>query len=191
MLNETYELLLRYFSLYSSTIGFPELAYPSLVRVSSAVYATHPLPTCTITQTVTAWYWGSLFVLQLRKVCKSVSFSWLRLQLKQLIEKVTWQFIFCDCPVGFEWWLLFFQKFNIYFTSLLHYTHASTLYALHNLFWCTSGGSCGCRGHQTESGRGVLTKRPEACGKRTIMQCYESLELYTYTSSCVSPCIGV
>ena len=186
MLNETYELLLRYFSLYSSTIGFPELAYPSLVRVSSICSLCYPpLPTCTITQTVTAWYWGSLFVLQLRKVCKSVSFSWLRLQLKQLIEKVTWLFILCDCPVGFEWWSLFFQKYLFYTTV------TSTIYTLYNLFWCTSGGSCGCRGHQAESGRGVLTKRPEACGKRTIMQCYESLELYTCTSSCVSPCIGV
>jgi uncharacterized membrane protein len=28
-------------------------------------------------------------IMQLRKICKSVSFSWLRLQLKQLIEKVS------------------------------------------------------------------------------------------------------
>lgn len=66
--------MLRYFAIYSPTIGFPELAYPSLVRVRSN------LSVLCNTEMV--------FVFQLRKVCKSVSFSWLRLQLKQLIEKV-------------------------------------------------------------------------------------------------------
>ena len=33
-MNEAYELLLQYFAAYSSSIGFPELAYPSVVRVS-------------------------------------------------------------------------------------------------------------------------------------------------------------
>lgn len=33
LLNETYELMLHYFAIFSPTIGFPELAYPSIVRV--------------------------------------------------------------------------------------------------------------------------------------------------------------
>ena len=39
MLNEAYELLLRYFALHSSVIGFPELAYPSIVRVYILLHA--------------------------------------------------------------------------------------------------------------------------------------------------------
>ena len=35
LLNEAYELMLRYFSIYSPTIGFPELSFPSLVRVGT------------------------------------------------------------------------------------------------------------------------------------------------------------
>jgi hypothetical protein len=38
LLNEAYELLLRYFSLHSSAIGFPELAYPSVVRVTAMLW---------------------------------------------------------------------------------------------------------------------------------------------------------
>ena len=41
MLNEAYELLLRYFALHSSVIGFPELAYPSIVRVYYCYIITH------------------------------------------------------------------------------------------------------------------------------------------------------
>ena len=97
LLNEAYELILRYFALYSSTIGFPELAYPSLVRVSSMRQSTIYL---SLISSNVRWS----FVLQLRKVCKSVSFSWLRLQLKQLIEKVgvrvSLQFVLCDWPVS-------------------------------------------------------------------------------------------
>ena len=96
-MNEAYELMLRYFALYSSTIGFPELAYPSLVRVSSMQQSTIYL---SLISSNVRWS----FVLQLRKVCKSVSFSWLRLQLKQLIEKVgvrvSLQFVLCDWPVS-------------------------------------------------------------------------------------------
>ena len=33
LLNETFELMLKYFAIHSPSIGFPELAYPSLVRV--------------------------------------------------------------------------------------------------------------------------------------------------------------
>lgn len=69
--------MLQYFAIYSPTIGFPELAYPSLARV------------CYISISVFEFLeLVCILNVQLRKVCKSVSFSWLRLQLKQLIEKV-------------------------------------------------------------------------------------------------------
>lgn len=56
ILNKSFELLLQFFASHTHHIGFPELAFPILVR--------------------------------LRKVAKTTPLSWLRMQLKQLIEKV-------------------------------------------------------------------------------------------------------
>ena len=80
LLNESFELLLQFFACHAHCIGFPELSFPALLRV----HGPRPLPcnNSVITHDV------CILSVQLRQVAKTTPLSWLRMQLKQLIEKV-------------------------------------------------------------------------------------------------------
>ena len=88
--------MLRYFAIYSSTIGFPELAYPPLLRVRLLVVYFSSSSYSNFTGVLEFQCMHVFITTQLRKVGKSVPYSWLRHQLKQLIEKVDHSSIISD-----------------------------------------------------------------------------------------------